>query len=98
MIDAHDTLNPVFYLVQYPRHQTVNCPLRFTVVVLFVIDVEFDIEFFSLCGVVIDLLLYKAVILVVIYPDDKSVLGLRLVIDLNFVERMQSIQSNCKRK
>ena len=65
--------------------------MRLVIVVCFVIDVKFDIEFFGFCGVIIDLLLYKIVILGVIDPDDKSVLWLGFVIDLNLLERIQAV-------
>ena len=82
---AQGNFDLAFNFFQNPWHQPVNDPYRLIIDVFLVINAEFDIELFSFVGIKIDLLPHETVNFGVIDSDDKSVFGLMLVVDPNFL-------------
>ena len=63
-----------------------------------VVDFEIRIHHFNFCGIVIDVLLNEAVDVLTIDSEYECVLGLRLIVNPHFCERIQVVQGNRKRK
>ena len=75
-----------------------DSPFRPASVLLFIIDVELDLECFGFRRIIIDFFLNEAVNTSVINLDDKSILWLGLIINPYFCERRYAVQGNNKRK
>ena len=91
-------MNFFIHFIDDPRRRFGDSPFRPASVLLFIIDVELDLECFSFWRIIIDLLLNEAVNTGVINPDDKSILGLGLIVNPYFCDRMHAVQGNNKRK
>ena len=98
MVRAQGSLDPLIDFIDYPGCLSTD-DLSFSAAAVFlVIDIEIYIQYFSLCWVIIYLLLHKTVNLVIIDSDNKSIIWLGLVVDPNFLKGVQTVHGNRKRK
>ena len=88
MSHTQGSLHFIFDVVDYPGHWSCNCPN--------VVNFETDIQFFCFGGIIISLLLYKAVDVGVVDFEDKCVLGQELKINPDFCDGKQAAESDCK--
>ena len=86
------SLNFIFYFVNDPWDVIRNCPLKSlpSVAVLVVVNVKLSNQLLSLGGIFIHFLLCKIVKVVIVDFDLVCVLGIGIVIDLNFLNGIQT--------
>ena len=98
MSHAQCSLNLVFDVVDDPGRISKDGPFQSedTFGVFLVVDIEQEIDRFSLCGVEIDLLLDETVDLGVVHFDLKCVLGLGLIVNPHFCDGRQAAEGNGK--
>ena len=92
LFHAQDCFDFTFNFFYDPwNRRPVDDPFGFIIVILIIVDAEFDFQLFSFSGIEINLLPSETVNIGVIDSDYKIVFWLVLVVDLHFLERMYTV-------